>query len=496
MSKKVLIIGLDGVSWNVLNPMIENGYMPFLQDFIRKGESGILKSTEPPITPTAWTSFQTGLPPEVHKIMGFRNFYMKDGKLQSKILSSSSVSVKRIWDILSENNRRICLLNLPLTYPPFPLNGILVSGYPLPYADCIFTYPEDFKDELLRIIPDFQVMQIGIGDRQKGMIIENIINWWTNTVFQKADLALYLLKKEPWDVFMVHFQETDLIQHYLWHCIDKASIFHNNNDFSKAAQFYLKLDENLSEIITGARDKNFSTILLSDHGFQACNCNFKANSWLFQKGYLVLNKSIKSNLISVIKKILDVPLLYKLRARMKQKKTTGIITNQFLQSVINYEKSIVFMETNAITNVAFAHFFSDDDRVIQKVLDDLDSLTFNGYKVVKEVKEEQGESNAYKIVFADGVVASGAVPDNKSFFETPKPFDKQHIGVHHRDGIIIFDETLKHYELPENIFDVHKIIMKLQDIPFAPSEELKESKGLTVKESTEIENQLKNLGYL
>jgi predicted AlkP superfamily phosphohydrolase/phosphomutase len=473
--KKVLIIGLDGVSWNVLNPMIENGYMPFIQGLIKKGKNGILKSTEPPITPTAWTSFQTGVPPEVHKIMGFRNFLMKDGKLQSKILSSSSIPAKRIWDILSENNRRICLLNIPLTYPTFPVNGVLVSGFPVPSSDSMFTFPEDFKDELLKIIPDFQVMYTGIGAKQKGMKIEDIIGWWTNTVYQKANLALYLLKKESWDVFMVHFQETDLLQHYLWHCIDRVHLYHNREDFSKVAKFYSALDTKISELITKGQKKDFSVMLLSDHGFQSCRYNLKINNWLLQKGYLVLNKDLKRVFISIIKKISDLPFLYKVRFSWGDKKTTEDLINQFLKSVINYSKSSIFIESNA-TGIAFAHFLKQDKMLREKILSKLNSITTeNGENVVEEIKKIRGSEYVYKIIFKDGVVSIGTVPDNKPLFMIPLPFDKQHIGVHHRDGIIIFDETLKHYELPKNIFDVPKIIMKLQDIPFTPLQELKKN---------------------
>jgi predicted AlkP superfamily phosphohydrolase/phosphomutase len=496
-SKKVLIIGLDGVSWNVLNPMIENGYMPFLQDFIKKGKSGILKSTEPPITPTAWTSFQTGLSPEVHKIMGFRNFYMKEGKLQTRILSASSVSAKRIWDILSENNRRLCLLNIPLTYPPFPVNGILVSGFPVPSVNCNFTYPEDFKNELFRYIPDFQVMQIDIDAIQKSVKkIEDVVTFWSKSVSQKIDLVLTLLKKESWDVFMVHFQETDLLQHYLWHCISKNHPEHNPDDFPKVAQFYLRLDNKLSKVITEALKKDFSILILSDHGFQTCYCRFKASNWLFQKGYLVLNKNIKTNLSLIIKKLFDLPSMYKFKSKIKQKKPIEDITNRFLKSGINYGKSICFIETNG-TNISFAHFLKSDNVLIKQVLDKLNLLSHNGYKIVKEIININKSGNTYKIIFADGIVASSSImPDKKPFFEIPKPFEIQHLGVHHRDGIIIFDESIKHHKLSENIFDVPEIIMRLQDVPFTPSGESKEIEGLTAKESTEIENQLKGLGYL
>jgi predicted AlkP superfamily phosphohydrolase/phosphomutase len=499
MSKKVLIIGLDGVSWNVINPMIENGYMPFLQDFIKKGKSGILKSTEPPITPTAWTSFQTGLPPDIHQIKGFINFYIKDGKLQSKILSSSSISEKRIWDTLSEYNRKMCLLNIPLTYPPFPVNGILVSGYPLPSADCIFTHPEDFKYEIFRLIPDFQVMQIGIGDRQKGMIIEDIIDWWINTVFQKANIALYLLKKEPWDVFMVHFQETDLLQHYLWHCIDKNHPEHNPEDFSKVAQFYSKLDWRLSGLVIEARKKGYSTIILSDHGFQFCKYKFRANSWLLQRGYLVLHKNLERSLKTLLKKILNPDILHKIKHfKGIRRNIIGPFSiyqiNRFLISQVNYIKSSAIIETNG-TGVAFAHFIKQDNLLVKEIIDGLLAIeTDKGDKVVKKINKYNGLPYTYKIIFADNIVASNILPDNKPFLKVPLPFKDYQLGVHHMDGIVIFDNSLYEQDLPKEIFEVPLIIMKLQKIPFEII--LRQSAdNLTDTDISGIENQLKNLGY-
>ena len=498
-AKKVLIIGLDGVSWNVLNPVIEGGYMPFLQEFIKMGKGGILKSTEPPITPTAWTSFQTGLPPEVHKIMGFRNFYMKDGKLQSKILSSSSVSAKRIWDILSENNRRICLLNLPLTYPPFPVNGILVSGYPVPSADCTFTFPEDFKDELLKIIPDFQVMYTGIGAKQKGMKIEDIIGWWTNTVYQKANLALYLLKREAWEVFMVHFQETDILQHFLWHYIDMAHPNHNSEDFARVARFYSTLDSKVSELITEGKKRDFSVMFISDHGFQSCKYKFRANSWLLQRGYLILNNDILKDMIAIAKKVLKPKYLNKINKVRVIKYFKGPFSvnqiNRFLMSEVNYTKSSVVIEANG-TDVAFAHFIKQDNLLVKEIINELLSIeTDKGDKVVKEINKYNDCSQTYKINLADNIVASDILPDNKPFLRVPIPFEEDQIGVHHQDGIVIFDDSLYEQDLPKEIFEVPNLIMKLQKIPFEKI--LKQSEdNLTDTDISGMENQLKNLGYL
>lgn len=496
MNKKLLIIGLDGASWNVLNPFINKGYMPFLKHEIESGNSGVLRSTEPPITPTAWTSFQTGLSPDVHNIYGFRKFFLKEGKLQSKILISEDIPFKRVWDVLSENNRRICLLNLPLTYPPFKINGILVSGFPVPSQDCQFTYPSDFKKEIFRLIPDFQVMQSGIGAKQIGMKIEDIVNRWIKTMLQKVELSLYLMRKEAWDVFMVHLHETDILQHYLWHCIDRTHQHHKDEYFTKVARFYSKLDDKVSELICEGRKKDFSVMIISDHGFQGCRYNLRMNSWLFKKGYLVLNRDFKRAIISGVKKILDIPFLYKFRSAIKHKKTYENITNQFLKSVINYEKSAAFIESNG-TGVAFVHFLKQDKGLIQKVIDELSSLAdSNGEKMIREVTKLKGAENIYKIVFADGVVSSGTAPDRKFLFEIPLPFKKQHLGVHHTDGIIILDKNFNGQEFPMNIMGLPYLIAHMQELVFEPLNELQNREYSMGMETNEIENQLKSLGYL
>jgi predicted AlkP superfamily phosphohydrolase/phosphomutase len=505
MGKKVLVIGLDGASWNILKPLMAHGYMPTLKTEMENGRYGVLVSTEPPITPTAWTSFQTGLPPEIHHVFGFRGFQMKEGRLQSNILVSTNLSAKRIWNILSEHNKRVCILNLPLTYPPFSINGIVVSGFPVPSSDTEFTYPKDFKRELMQVVPDFEVMQSGIGAKQKGMEIEDIVSRWTKLMSQKGKLARYLLNKEPWDVFMIHIQETDLMQHYLWHCIDPTDPQHSEEDFHKVAKFYAAVDKEVSELIKEGRQKGLSVIILSDHGFQRCRYNIKINNWLFNKGYLVLQKDIKRLAISMIKKIFDLPILYKYRSSIKHSRKTENATNQYLSSGINYERSSAFVETNA-TNVAYIHFFKNSQSLIDKVKGEMKAIAGpDGNAMVKEISRAEGRGDSvYKIVFADGVIATGTVPTRKPYIEIPVPL-KQHVGMHHRDGIIVMDNSIDRSDVPRNIFSVPNVIMELQEIPFdsigngsrtGRHSNENDASGRTDREKSEIEDQLKSLGYL
>lgn len=508
--RKVLVIGIDGASWDVLNPMIQSGCMPRLQHAVQKGFSGTLLSTEPPITPTAWTSFQTGLPAHQHNVLGFRSFFMENGRFRSSILFSSSMRSRHIWRILSDHGRRVCILNLPLTYPPFPVNGILVSGFPVPSGDAEYTFPPEFKEELHDIVPGFEVMQSGIGADQKKMQIEEIVDRWSGMMSQKARLAIHLLRREPWDVFMVHIQESDLIQHYLWPCMDPSDPAHRIEDFVRVAAFYSRLDRLAGEIIDEGNSRGFSVMLLSDHGFQRCRHIVKINNWLHRKGCLVLRKDAKRMVVSTIKRIMDLPALHKWKSTMKHSAVKAAATNQYLGSVIDYEKTVAFVETNA-THIAFLHLLTADSLVCNRIIDEIKALTDpGGAGLVRTVSELEGPGNRRKIVFADGVAAAGIVPDGKPWLETPIPF-KQHVGMHHRSGVIILDDTFEPSRMPREIFKVPALIMSRQRIPFDPlksdgrmTESLEKTKGAFApfgssdadKERGEVEEQLRGLGYL
>ncbi len=492
---RLLIIGLDGVSWNVLKPMIEAGHMPFLESEIEKGKAGVLRSTEPPITPTAWTSFQTGLTPEEHGIFGFRGFHMENGRLRNSIRTASSVTARRIWDILSKKGRRICLLNLPLTYPPFPVNGIMVSGFPVPGPECEFTYPAEFKRELFSVIPGFQVMQTGMGAMQRGMKVDDVVGWWTKLIDQKAGLARHLLKKEPWDVFMVHFQETDLLQHFLWHLIDRTHPEHDPGGFARVGRFYNELDRRLSEITGAARGKGFSVMMLSDHGFQRADYSVNLNSWLYQKGYIVPRLSARALVSKAAQRIFELPFLLKLRGRLLLRKSAIAMANQFLGSGIDYERSALFVESNG-TNTAFAHFFTEDEALTNKILSEIKALCTEGGKpLVDSAGPISAGHPALKIIFAENAVCSGMMLTNGHWYTRPKPGGARLVGVHHVNGVVIFDGSVK-CGLPRDIFEMPGLIMGCLGLQFRPLGRARGRAQVPDAESSRIERQLKGLGYL
>ncbi|HET8675412.1 MAG TPA: alkaline phosphatase family protein, partial [Blastocatellia bacterium] len=121
MGNKVLVIGLDGASFNVLDPLIEKGYMPNLARLVATGTRADLETTFPPITAVAWSSFMTGKNPGKH---GIFEFVRRDhGTKRELAVNATYRQGRAIWDLMGEAGKRVIVHNFPCTYPPREVNG-------------------------------------------------------------------------------------------------------------------------------------------------------------------------------------------------------------------------------------------------------------------------------------------------------------------------------------------------------------------------------------
>ena len=142
-ARRVLVIGLDGATYDILDPMRAEGRMPNLDRLITEGTAGILESTKPPITPAAWTTFMTGKGPGRHGIIDFERYDPRTNTLSFN--STYEIREPTIWNILSAKGLRVGSINLPMTFPPKPVNGFLISGFETPSTDAEFTYPPELS---------------------------------------------------------------------------------------------------------------------------------------------------------------------------------------------------------------------------------------------------------------------------------------------------------------------------------------------------------------
>jgi predicted AlkP superfamily phosphohydrolase/phosphomutase len=147
MSDKVLVVGFDGATFDIIKPLVADGRLPNLARLLETGASGILRSNIPPVTPSAWTSVFTGKNPGKHGIYDFEEINYQTYQLNT--IRTSNHSEKTIWQILGEVGKRSIVLDVPFTYPPQPLNGLMLTGYGTPRnSEQPITYPENFAEHL------------------------------------------------------------------------------------------------------------------------------------------------------------------------------------------------------------------------------------------------------------------------------------------------------------------------------------------------------------
>lgn len=282
---RVLIVGLDGATFDVIRPLAAQGQLPNLSRLMANGAWGPLRSTIPPITPTAWTTFFTGKNPGKHGIYDFQELDRQSYEFRS--VRADRHGEKSLWQLLSEAGLRSIVLDVPYTYPPRPLNGLLISGYGTPRTpQTVFTYPANLADLLpADLRPEIRVaLPNHLFDRSQAFIDE-----WEGIFSGRERLIRHLMHHEEWDFFMVVFSATDTMGHVFWTYVEPT---HPNYARPEAAHFrqaffgaYRRCDQLLGQMMAWAGDQT-TTLVMSDHGFGSV----RPRQYLFQQlneaGYL------------------------------------------------------------------------------------------------------------------------------------------------------------------------------------------------------------------
>ena len=146
--KKTLVIGIDGASWDIVNFLIKEGRLPTISKLILKGVSGDLESSIPFLSSPAWKCLSTGKNPGKLGVYSF-HYLGKDGEI--KPANAKSFKSKELWDYLSYKGLSSCTVNIPMTFPPHPIKGVMISGIPA-FTHLNYTYPSYIKDILSKDI--------------------------------------------------------------------------------------------------------------------------------------------------------------------------------------------------------------------------------------------------------------------------------------------------------------------------------------------------------
>ncbi len=286
MGAQLLVIGLDGATFDLVAPWAAAGELPALARLMAAGTWGRLRSTLPPATFPAWTSLVTGVNPGRHGVLDFVE--RVPGTFRVRFVNGSGRRTPALWTRLSAAGRRVAVLNVPATYPPEPVNGVMVSGFDSPVTTAVdgsFVFPRAFHAEMRRLVgrlpfADFQ--EVRTGPRWHDRALASLLDG----VERRATLAEALLRREAWDAVMVVFGESDTVAHHFWRFHDPASPRHAPTAHADAIlRVYRALDAAIARLVAAAGDG--SVAVVSDHGSGGASDRVvHLNRHLAQHGFL------------------------------------------------------------------------------------------------------------------------------------------------------------------------------------------------------------------
>ena len=409
---RIILLGIDGADLLPLSKLD-------LPNIASLGKVHIMKSTIPPFSPIAWNSLFTGVEAKYHGVYGF--IQPKQYSYDYEIVSSRTRKVKALWNYYPG-----IFYKIPFTYPPEPVNGILIPGLGSPYDG----YKENKYDLKSR----------------------RFINHAINVLKQEIkDLKSYWHK--DWKIFSCVFRITDIFQHYHW------------KDYTVLGKAYKRIDDFIGWVLKN-KNKDDIIMIVSDHGFCGASQCFCINTWLAKEGYLFLppaKDTFKSRLAMWVKNSRLRNIAINLLSKPFFSKMIKHVPIAGFDLVKNIdERTTAFYVPGSCCSITLNMKGRQPRGRLMKYDKERDNLMkkLKALPMIKEVYKTEGD--LYDIVFTmeEGWTFRSHDTDNKII----KPLDTGVNGTHTEDGIFIsnLDEPIK------SIYDVAPKIRELlgEDITY------------------------------
>lgn len=276
---RLLVIGLDGVPRTLLETVFAQGWMPFLKAMWEGGYRADLASTVPPLSAPAWVTFATGVNPGEHGILHFVSLRPGAAARQgtdeaqwvfhdcASLLNADKIQGAILWQLLSDAGRRPVVVNVPITYPPRPINGVMVTGMLTPPSARIFTHPPEWSERLRKA--GYEV-ELSLHEKEFDFDAQRLVSRLREVLRKRKDACLQLMSDEPWEFFMVVFTSTDRIQHRFWKYLVPGWPEYSSPEAERLRpsieRYFRELDGAIAELVSAA-GPDARTMVLSDHGF-------------------------------------------------------------------------------------------------------------------------------------------------------------------------------------------------------------------------------------
>jgi predicted AlkP superfamily phosphohydrolase/phosphomutase len=283
---RLLVLGLDcAASQLVFDEWRDE--LPTLRSLMEAGVWGKLRSTIPPITVPAWTCMMTSQDPGMLGLYGFRN-RASYGYEDLYTANAKYVKAKTVWNHLSRNRMPSLVFGVPQTYPPKPLNGILVASFMTPGKDVQFTYPDEIKAELDQAADGDYIIDVDdFRTDDKDKLLADIYRMTE----RRFKAFRHFLRKDDFRFAMMVEMGIDRIHHGFWRFYDRSHrLYESGNRYEHAIRdYYRAVDVAIGETIEAAGDE-WSVMIVSDHGAKTMHGAICINEWLQAHGFLALKE--------------------------------------------------------------------------------------------------------------------------------------------------------------------------------------------------------------
>ncbi|UCG53669.1 MAG: alkaline phosphatase family protein [Candidatus Latescibacterota bacterium] len=284
MKKKLVVFGLDCVTPQLaFDAWLDE--LPNIKRLVDGGIFGNLTSTVPPITVPAWMSMMTSQDPGMLGTYGFRNRRSYDYE-DLYTTNASYIKAKTIWNYLSRNRLRSIIMGVPLTYPPKPLNGIMISSFLTPGKDVQYTYPAELAPALDRAAGGDYIIDVrDFRTSEKERLLSQIYDMTE----RRFKAFRHLAKNEDWDFAMMVEMGPDRLHHGFWRYADKTHrLYEEGNPYEDVIKtYYIYMDEELGKTLNELPD-DVSVMLVSDHGAKGMHGGICINEFLIQENLLAV----------------------------------------------------------------------------------------------------------------------------------------------------------------------------------------------------------------
>lgn len=282
MAPRLIVLGWDSATFDVIDPLIEEGRLPALAALIERGYRAELRSTWPPMTDCAWTSAFTGRDAGDHGIFG--SWYRAPGVYACTYFSSRDRRAPALWEMA--DGPRYLVWNVPMTYPPDRVAGAMVAGYGAP-PGARFTSPGDLQRELESRWPLDDIL-----DRAPHGTLDRFAEDLGRGLRVQAEALPWAANRVGADVVLAVWPHVDRAQHFFWRFRGTDHEFGDVVD-----RVYVEMDRATAVVVEAFPEAD--VLVVSDHGAGPLLGDVNLGSWLSARGDATYRGSTRAGLSSV-----------------------------------------------------------------------------------------------------------------------------------------------------------------------------------------------------